>query len=68
VYGWGRGKGEYPAFWSATLAPRATAVCSLATETLDVDRLEPGRYELSAELNLASFDVHVVARRQLSLT
>jgi hypothetical protein len=49
--------GEFHAFWSWTLPPRATFVCSLTPDALDPDGLPTGRYDISANLNLFPFGV-----------
>jgi hypothetical protein len=49
--------GEFHAFWSWTLPPRATFVCSLTLDALDPDTLPTGRYDISANLNLFPFGV-----------
>lgn len=65
VYSWRRG--DLPAFWSMTLPPRESLVCSLSPDVLDISRLEPGRYVVVASLNLYPFDVRVKAQRPLTL-
>jgi hypothetical protein len=57
--------GEFHAFWSWTLPPRATFVCSLTPDALDPDTLPTGRYDLSANLNLYPFGLQ--AHRPLSI-
>jgi len=50
AYRWSMGRGFYQAFTAKTLGPRETYVCTLGPDTINVDGLEQGRYELLAYL------------------
>jgi Intracellular proteinase inhibitor len=49
--------GFFPAFTSRTLAPRETYLCTLGPDELDVENLEPGRYEQVATIHTTRFHV-----------
>jgi hypothetical protein len=50
AYSWSAGRGFFPAFSARALGPRETYVCTLGPDTLPVEGLEQGRYELRAYL------------------
>jgi hypothetical protein len=50
VYAWSRGRWFYPVITSRALAPHETYTCTLGPSELNVDGLEPGRYQQIAFL------------------
>jgi Intracellular proteinase inhibitor len=67
AYSWAWGLAFLQAFTNRTLGPRETYTCALASDELDFDALEPGRYHVSAYLNTPP-SVWVEGRRSFTIT